>query len=161
MKRLALLTLLVAGAAFSQPHMLKFEDLAAIHRIGAPQLSPDGKWIAYDASTPDLAANASHSAIFLLPAAGGTAKQISEGKKRDSSPAWSPDGRTIAYVSNREVSTDQVYLYDVAAGTSKKVTDLQGGARSPQSLPDGTRFVLGRDTYAGCGLDPQLIHANT
>lgn len=50
MKRLALLTLLVAAAALSQPHPLKFEDMAAIHRIGAPQLSPDGKWIAYDAS---------------------------------------------------------------------------------------------------------------
>ncbi len=62
MKRIVFLTLLLVTPAFSQPHPLKFDDLIAIHRIGAPQVSPDGKWIAYDASTPDLAANTSHSA---------------------------------------------------------------------------------------------------
>src|SRR5216684_466236 len=111
MKRLALLTLLVAAAALSQPHPLKFEDLAAIHRIGAPALSPDGK--------------------------------------------------TIAYVSNKEGSTDQVYLYDVAGGTSKKVTDLQGGAGSLKWLPDGTAFVIVSDIYPDCGVDPQCIKDKT
>src|SRR2546426_12343035 len=49
-------------------HPITFEDLAAIHRVGAPQISPDGKTIAYDASTPDLAANTSNSAVMLVPA---------------------------------------------------------------------------------------------
>src|SRR5258708_38174044 len=101
MNRLALLTLLVAAAALSQPHPLKFEDMAAIHRIGTPQLSPDGKWIAYDASTPDLVANVSHSAIFLIPSSGGAAKPITQRKKRDPAPPCSPDRKTTTARSNR------------------------------------------------------------
>ena len=63
---------LFASSALAQ-RPITFEDLAAIHRIGAPRVSPDGKWIAYDSSTPDLAANSSRSAVFLMPSTGGTA----------------------------------------------------------------------------------------
>src|SRR5438034_11823246 len=110
MRRATIFLLFVASAAFAQTHTLTFEDMISRHRIGAPQVSPDGKWIAYDAATPDLAANASRSALFLMPAGGGAAKQITEGKKQDSSPAWSPDGKTIAFVSNRNGGESQIYL---------------------------------------------------
>ena len=132
MKRftIPLLSLLVAAAAFAQSHPLTFEDMMAMRRIGAPELSPDGKWIAYDASTIDLSANLRHSAIYLIPSSGGTSKQITDGSKQDEGPAWSPDGKTIAYVSNRDSAAKQVWLYDVGSGQSRKLTDLQGGAGS-------------------------------
>src|SRR5713226_770035 len=119
MRKATLVLFLIATTGYAQ-HPLTFDDLAAIHRIGAPRVSPDGKWIAYDSSTPDLAANTSRSAVFLMPSTGGASRQITEGKKQDSSPMWSPDGRTIAYVSNRDSAAHQVYLYDVVSGTSRK-----------------------------------------
>src|SRR5947199_5759361 len=120
MRKLLLITFFIATAAFAQ-HPITFEDLASLHRIGAPQLSPDGQWIAYDASMPELAKNYRHSAVFLIPAAGGASKQITDGMKQDEGPAWSPDGKTIAYVSNRDSAAKQVWLYDVTAGASHKI----------------------------------------
>ncbi len=159
MKRItaALASFLLVTAAFAQPHSLTFEDMMAIKRIGAPQLSPDGKWIAYDASTIDLKANARHSAIGLIPAAGGTSKQITDGAKQDEGPAWAPDGKTIAYISNRDSAAKQVWLYDVATATSRKLTSIEGGAGSVKWAPDGSAVVFVSDIYPECGVDPACI----
>jgi len=151
----------VATTALAQPHPITFDDLAAIRRIGAPQVSPDGKWIAYDASNVDVAANYRHSAIYLMPSAGGESAKISDGVKQDEGPAWSPDGKTIAYVSNREGGAKQVYLFDVAAGTTRKLTSLAGGAGSVKWMPDGAGLVLVSDIYPDCGVDPQCIKDKT
>jgi dipeptidyl aminopeptidase/acylaminoacyl peptidase len=162
MRKLALAAtaLFLATAAFAQ-HTMRFEDLAAIHRIGGPQLSPDGQWLAYDVSTPDLAANKSFSGIYVIPSAGGAPKLISDAKHQDNGPVWSPDGKTIAYVSNRDGGAHQIYLFDVAAGTSRKVSDLAGGAGSVKWLPDGSGLLAVSDIYPDCGVDPGCIKEKT
>ena len=162
MKHIAVIVLstLCSLPAMAQRGMT-FEDLASIHRIGAPQPSPDGAWVAYSAATPDLTANVSHSAIFLVPSNGGASKQISDGKKADSDPAWSPDGETIAYTSNRDGGEFQIYLYDVAGGQTRKVSDLQGGAGSVKWMPDGSALLAVSDIYTDCGVDPDCIKAKT
>ena len=148
MKKLAVI-LLIATASYAQ-HPITFEDLAAIHRIGAPQISPDGKWIAYDASTPDLQANKSNRAVMLVPASGGESKKIADG----SGPVWSPDGKTIAYTAN-----NQAYLYE--NGTTRKITDLPGGAGSVKWMPDGSGLLVVSDIYPDCGVDPSCIKDKT
>jgi dipeptidyl aminopeptidase/acylaminoacyl peptidase len=149
MRNLALILFFAAATAYPQ-HPITFEDLASIHRIGAPQLSPDGKTIAYDSSTPDLAANTSHSAVFLVPAAGGESTKIADG----SGPVWSPDGKTLAYTSK-----NQAYVYSNNA--SRKVTDLPGGAGSVKWMPDGSALVVVSDIYPDCGVDPACIKDKT
>jgi len=124
----ALFSLLIASTALAQQHPITFDDMAAIRRIGAPQVSPDGHWVAYDASTVDLPANYRHSAIYLVPSNGGDSRRITDGVKQDEGPAWSPDGKTIAYVSDRDGGAKQVWLYDVATSASRKLTNLQGDA---------------------------------
>jgi dipeptidyl aminopeptidase/acylaminoacyl peptidase len=140
---------------------MRFEDLASFHRIGAPQLSPDGRWLAYDVSTPDLAANKSFSGVYVMPSSGGTPKLISDAKHQDNGPVWSPDGKTIAYLSNRDGGAHQVYVYDVAAGTSRKISDLAGGAGSVKWMPDGSGLIVVSDTYPDCGVDPACIKDKT
>lgn len=161
MKRIALATalLLFSAAAFAQVQSrpLTFEDMMAIKRVGAPQLSPDGQWIAYDASTIDLKANLRRSAVFLVPSSGGSSKQITDGAKQDEGPAWSPDGKTIAYVSNRDTAAKQVWLYDVGSGQSRRLTNLEGGAGSVKWAPDGSAVLLVSDIYPECGVDPACI----
>jgi dipeptidyl aminopeptidase/acylaminoacyl peptidase len=156
----ALLFALVTWTAAAQ-HPITFEDMAAMKRIGAPKVSPDGKWVAYDASTIDLAGNVRRSAIFLTPADGSQpAKQVTDGAKQDEGPVWSPDGKTIAYVSNRDTAAKQVWLLDVAAGTSRKLTTLAGGAGSVKWVPDGSGVVLVSDVYPDCGVDQKCAEAN-
>ncbi len=152
--------MLLATAALAQ-HPLTFDDLAAMRRIGAPQVSPDGKWVAYDASTIDLPANYRKSAIYVVPSAGGESRKISDGVKQDEGPAWSPDGKTIAYVSDRDGGAKQVWLYDIAANTSRKLTNVSGGAASVKWMPDGSGVIFTSDIYPDCGVEPQCIKDKT
>src|SRR6185503_20691595 len=125
----------LACSAFAQRPMT-FDDMAAMRRVGAPQVSPDGKWVAYDVSAFDRGTNIRRSAIYLMPSSGGAPKKITDGGKLDEGPQWSPDGKSIAYVSNRDQTTQQVYIYDLAADSSRKVSDLSGGAGSVKWVPD-------------------------
>jgi dipeptidyl aminopeptidase/acylaminoacyl peptidase len=150
----------MATAAMAQRAMT-FQDLVSIHRIGGPQISPDGKWLAYDVSTPDLKANKSFSAVYVMPSSGGTPKLISDATHQDNGPVWSPDGKRIAYASNRDGGAHQVWLYDVAAGTSRKASDLAGGAGSMKWLPDGSGLIVVSDIYPDCGVDPACIKDKT
>jgi dipeptidyl aminopeptidase/acylaminoacyl peptidase len=144
--------LFLTTAAFAQQHPLTFNDLAAARRVGAPAVSPDSKWIAYDVSITDLAANRRHSEIYLVPSSGATAaRKIADGD----GPAWSPDGKTIGFISGGQVS-----LYDVAAGTSRKVSDLQGGASTIRWVGN-SGVVVTSDIYPDCGLDAACIKLKT
>src|SRR3954469_15125603 len=135
MKRLAI-ALLLAAPLLAQPHNFTFDDLASMRRVGAPHVSPDGKWVTYDVSTIDMPANYRHSAIYLVSATGGPSRKISDGTKQDEGPVWSPDGKTIAFLSNRAGGAHQVYLYDLATGATRKLSDLAGGASSVKWVPD-------------------------
>jgi len=135
MRKLALiLALALASAAAARP--MVYEDLAAMKRVGAPALSPEGKWIAYTVTTTDLAKNVRNNAIWLMRADGTGAREVGEG----SGPVWSPDGMTIAYTTG-----GQIALYDVPSAKSRKLPELKGGASSLKWLPDNTGLLVVTD----------------
>lgn len=118
------------------------EDLLALDVITDAQLVPDGSRVAYTVKHADLERNEYRSAIFLVSTDGGSApRQITSGTHRDSAPRWSPDGRELAFVSDRS-GTSQIYLLDLAGGEPRQLTDLPRGATDPVWSPDGTRLAF-------------------
>jgi len=101
------------AAAQEAKHAMTFDDLIKLQRVAEPAISPDGKWVAYTVATPDMEANRNASNIWMVATTGGEAIQLTQSGK-DSSPVWSPDGKTIAFISTRS-GDGQVYLLSLKA----------------------------------------------
>ena len=117
--------------------------------VGEPQLSPDGKWIAYTLTTTDFDKNSRNSDIWLVASEGGEPRRMTTSEKRDDTPAWSPDGATLAFISARG-GDPQIYILPVAGGEARKVTDFPGGVDDMIWTPDGKGFVFAARTYLDC-----------
>jgi dipeptidyl aminopeptidase/acylaminoacyl peptidase len=129
-------------------HPLAFDDLIKLHRISTPEVSPDGKWVAYGISTPDMEANRGVSNIWIVSTSGGDAIQLTQSGK-DSAPSWSPDGKTLAFLSGRD-GTSQVYVISMEGGEAKKLTTLSTGADLFKWAPDGKSIAFTSGAYVDC-----------
>ncbi len=127
---------------------ITFDDMMKLHRVSAPQVSADGKWVAFAASTPDLEANRNASNVWIASTAGGDAMQVTQGG-HDNSPAWSPDGKTLAFLSSRD-GNSQVYLLSMEGGEARKLTTLSTGADVFLWSPDGKTIAFTSGVYLDC-----------
>lgn len=138
-----------AGSATGAARPFRFEELAKVERIGGFSVSSDGKWIAYSVGTPVIAENGTKSAIWLAPVGGRAPRRLTSGDKRDSDPAVSPDGRRIAFLSNRDGSS-QIWTVDLAGGEPVKATSFPTEINGFKWSPDGRWFVITSDVFPDC-----------
>ena len=139
---------LCANAQAPAKHPITFDDMIQLHRVSAPQISPDGKWVTFAVSTPDMQANRNASNLWLISTAGGAPVQLTQ-SGHDGAPAWSPDGKTLAFLSSRGGSS-QVYLLSMSGGEPKKLTTLSTGADLFQWSPDGKTIAFTSAVYLAC-----------
>ncbi len=141
---LLLILVLACGAAGQTSKPFTIGELLKVRRVGDPQLSPDGKWVAFTITDIDKVANRGVSQIYLMPATGGEPKLLGSGL-RSNTPRWSPDGKKLAYLSG-----GQIWTIDVASGETKKLTDIALGAGEPVWSRDGKLLAFASDVYPDC-----------
>jgi dipeptidyl aminopeptidase/acylaminoacyl peptidase len=148
----ALALLRAAGiSAFAQDrpkHPITFADMTGMHRTAEPQISRDGKWVAYTVTTPDMEANRGASNIWVVATSGGSELQLTR-SGHDSSPVWSPDGKTLAFLSSRSGEA-QVYLLSMEGGEAHPLTKLSTGADMVKWSPDGKTIAFTSSVYPDC-----------
>ena len=136
----------VAVATAQPKRPITFDDLITMGRIGDPQISPDGKTVAFVMTTFDKAANTSTSNIYLVPTEGGVVHQLTNGTRSNANPRWTPDGRTIAFVSSRD-GDSQIWTIPVTGGEARKVSSISTGASGMIISHDGRWFAFASDVY--------------
>jgi dipeptidyl aminopeptidase/acylaminoacyl peptidase len=155
-KSIALLALsicLIAAASVSaQKRAFTIEDLYHVKSISDIHISHDGKSVVYALGTSDLPRAKHSSHIWMMNIDGTGAHQMTEGDKGEYSPVISPDGRWIAFVSNREGSSN-LFVIPVNGGEARKVTSISTGVSDPVWSPDGKSIAFSTDVYPECGGD--------
>jgi len=134
----------------SPKHPFTMEDLLAVKRVDDPQLSPDGKWVAYTVGTADLKKNKIIRHIWVISSTpGGKPRQLTNGEEGELRPRWSPDGKWIAYTITIN-STSQIWVIPARGGKSKQITNLSTGASCHIWSPTGKMLAFVSHVYPDC-----------
>jgi len=131
---------------------ITFEDLMKIQRVSDPQVSPDGQWVAFVVTNVDLEANKKPSHIWLISAGGGEPRQLTRGEGSDSRPRWSPDGKSIAFISTRG-GKSQIWIIPMAAGEAHSLTSVSTEADGVVWASKGDTLLFTSQVYPDCTND--------
>jgi dipeptidyl aminopeptidase/acylaminoacyl peptidase len=144
------LFLTAIGAAAKRP--IEFKDLASIQRVSDPEVSPDGRWIAFTITKVDLAANKATSHLWLMPSSGGAARQLTYGEGSDNRPRWSPDSKTIAFISTRS-GKSEVWLLPLDGGEARQLTSISTEADGVTWSAHSDELLFASAVYPDCAND--------
>jgi dipeptidyl aminopeptidase/acylaminoacyl peptidase len=103
-------------------HVPTLDDLLTLKSIGATQISPEGKWVAYTIGYGDFKQDAFITQIWLANSDTGKTFQLTRGDKSATNPRWSPDGQWLAFLSNRVEDKNQIFVIDPSGGEAQQLT---------------------------------------
>jgi dipeptidyl aminopeptidase/acylaminoacyl peptidase len=142
MKRLLLLLLFVPVSLFAQRGVTP-SDVYKIKSLSDPQISPDGKWVAYVVSTPDSVKDKADTDVWMISSNGGESIRLTASPEGESRPRWSPDGKYLTFLSSRyETKSSQIWKMDRRGGEAVKLTELKYGISDYVWSPDCKKIVL-------------------
>ncbi len=157
MKRLAAISLLVViGLIVVTAQVSKtpftIADLYRIQSVADPQISPDGRRVAFTVTTSDLVKGTTNADVHVINLDGTSLRRLTASDKSDSTPRWSPDGKTLLFVSTRSDGA-QLWLLPADGGEPRQLTRLSTGAADPVWTPDGQSVIFTSEIFPECGAD--------
>ncbi len=139
-----LIIFLVCAQTFgddNEKRKIKLDDLYNLKQISQLQYSPDGCWIAFVVTKAEKKANSYNSDIWKIPAGGGVPVRLTRHKQEDHSPQWSPDGKYLAFLSER-TGKSQIWLFYTQGGEPRQLTKMNNGVERFIWTPDGARIAF-------------------
>jgi dipeptidyl aminopeptidase/acylaminoacyl peptidase len=124
------------SSAAAPPKTPSIDDMVSLRRVGSPALSPDGALVAYTVRETNWDDDAYETEIWVGDPSKGTRRQLTRGRKSSVQPAWSPDGRWLAFVSDR-TDKRQIYRINPRGGEAEALTDAPEGVNGFVWAPDG------------------------
>jgi len=148
--RVTLLTVLLVGSGTSvlaadTLRPLEVDDYFALKNVGSPEVSPDGKWVAYTVSSQDLEKDSRGTRVWMAPVAGGDPLPMTAAGSSAWSPRWSPDGKHLSFISSSfddDNASSQVFTLDLRGGERVQFTNVADGVEGYEWSPDGKQLVL-------------------
>ncbi len=145
---ISVLVLAFTAGANAQNGRFAVEDLLQVRRVSDPQVSPDGRQVAFVVGDVNLDANRIVNQIYLVPVEGGPPKQLTSGTSSSSAPRWSPDGKKIAFTTG-----SQIWVMDDDGDDKKQITKISTGASGAVWSPDGNWIAFISEVHPNCNDD--------
>ena len=132
----------IGGKLMKKKRNLTAEDLYSLRVVNECAISPDGDYIVYSVQSVDDQKNKKNSNLWVCSIKDGKSDQFTVGNQVDSSPRWSPDGKKIAFLSNRDDEKQpQIYLIPFSGGEARPLTDIQGEFAGLKWSPNGEDLI--------------------
>jgi len=124
------------------PRAITIDDFFQIRDVSQPEISPDGQWIAYAVRTRMLKEDKNEQRLWMISTHGGDAIPMTSDAVSSGHARWSPDGKYLSFLSERDGGKSQVWLLDRRGGEAVRLTDTVQGVDDFEWSPDSTRLVL-------------------
>jgi len=136
-------------ASAVERHSFSVHDMLAMKRISDPRVSPDGRWIVFVLRTTDLEANKGRTDLWLIGVDGNGLRRLTSHPDADNNPRWSPDGKSIYFLSTRSGSS-QVWRIAPDGGEAEEITRLPLDVSSLVVSPDGRHIAYAVEVFPDC-----------